>query len=61
MIELLENKKGPIYTLTLNRPEKRNALPFEMLRDILKSGMPCPLKCSGTSAGKLKTRSSTPR
>ena len=34
MTELLEDKKGPIYTLTLNRPEKRNALPFEMLRDI---------------------------
>ncbi len=32
--ELLTEKKGPIYTLTLNRPEKRNALPFEMLRDI---------------------------
>jgi enoyl-CoA hydratase/carnithine racemase len=34
MTDILENKKGPIYTLTLNRPEKRNALPFEMLRDI---------------------------
>ena len=34
MPELLAEKKGPIYTLTLNRPEKRNALPFEMLRDI---------------------------
>ena len=32
--KLLTEKKGPIYTLTLNRPEKRNALPFEMLRDI---------------------------
>ncbi len=32
--ELLGEKNGPIYTLTLNRPEKRNALPFEMLRDI---------------------------
>jgi len=34
MNTLLEEKKGPIFTLTLNRPEKRNALPFEMLRDI---------------------------
>jgi len=34
MDELLEEKKGPIYILTLNRPDKRNALPFEMLRDI---------------------------
>lgn len=32
--KLLAEKKGPIYTLTLNRPEKRNALPFEILRDI---------------------------
>lgn len=34
MDELLEEKNGPICTLTLNRPKKRNALPFEMLRDI---------------------------
>jgi enoyl-CoA hydratase/carnithine racemase len=34
MTELLEERNGPIYTLTLNRPEKRNALPFEMLGDI---------------------------
>ena len=34
MTELIAEKNGPIYTLTLNRPEKRNALPFEMLKDI---------------------------
>jgi len=34
MTELIAEKKGPIYSLTLNRPEKRNALPFEMLKDI---------------------------
>jgi enoyl-CoA hydratase/carnithine racemase len=34
MTELIAAKNGPIYTLTLNRPEKRNALPFEMLKDI---------------------------
>ena len=32
--ELLCEKNGPIYTLTINRPEKRNALPFGLLKDI---------------------------
>ncbi len=27
-------KKGPIYYISINRPEKRNALMFEMLREI---------------------------
>ena len=31
---LLGKKKGNIFHITLNRPEKRNALPFEMLADI---------------------------
>ena len=31
---LLGEKKGPIFYITLNRPQKRNALPFEMLADI---------------------------
>ena len=34
MTDLLTEKNGPIYTLTINRPEKRNALPFELLKDI---------------------------
>lgn len=32
--ELLGEKKGNIFYITLNRPKKRNALPFEMLADI---------------------------
>ena len=33
--ELLGEKNGNIFHITLNRPEKRNALPFEMLADII--------------------------
>ncbi len=32
--ELLGHKDGPIFTITLNRPEKRNAIPFEWLEQI---------------------------
>jgi enoyl-CoA hydratase len=31
---LLGRKAGPIFTITLNRPEKRNAMPFEWLAQI---------------------------
>lgn len=32
--QLLGKKKGPIFHITLNRPDKRNALPFELLADL---------------------------
>lgn len=32
--ELLGVKDGPIFWITLNRPDKRNAIPFEMLEEI---------------------------
>jgi len=32
--ELIGNKEGAIYTITLNRPEKRNAIPFEWLEQL---------------------------
>jgi enoyl-CoA hydratase/carnithine racemase len=32
--ELLGHKDGPIFTVTLNRPDKRNAIPFEWLIEL---------------------------
>jgi hypothetical protein len=36
--QLIREKKGHIFFITLNRPKKRNALPFKMLTDISRMG-----------------------
>ena len=51
---LLLSEDNGVATLTLNRPDKRNAISFELVSDVIRSALPFNAQGHGITAAEAK-------